>query len=207
MNSSDYRVRRATLDDLGQLMALWASMRFACDDLARRITEFQVAEGANGLLIGAVGLQITDRQGWIHSEAFKDFALADRLRPLLWGRIQVLATNQGLARLWTRESAPFWRQCGLAKADREALERLPAPWGGPAAPWLTLKLRGDLDAMVSADAQLTLFMAAEKQQTARMIQRARVLKHIATLVAFLLLLLVMGGAAYLAWRNRLLTGR
>ena len=112
-------------------------MRFPAEDLARRVTEFQVAEGPEGKILGAVGLQIAERQGLIHSEAFSDFALAEQLRPLLWDRLHAVATNHGLLRLWTQEQAPFWNHCGLQRADAEALEKLPAPWRGPPGAWLT----------------------------------------------------------------------
>ena len=97
MSSPKYRLRRATLDDLRQLAALWGTMNFAVDELARRITDFHLAESAEGVLLGAAGLQVAERQGLVHSEGFTDFALADTLRPLLWERIQAVALNQGFA--------------------------------------------------------------------------------------------------------------
>ena len=74
MNAPNYRVRRATLDDIGQLTALWQSMNFPIEELSRRITDFQVAETAEGTIVGVVALQMAERQGRIHSEAFTDFA-------------------------------------------------------------------------------------------------------------------------------------
>src|SRR3989454_2953075 len=167
MNSSNYRVRRATLDDIGQLTDLWKSMHLPADQLGKRITEFQVAESADGKLLGAVGLQMAERQGRIHSEAFSDFALSDHLRPLLWERGHAVATNHGLLRLWTREQAPFWNRCGLVKADAEALEKLPAVWRGQSSGWLTLKLREDIETAISLDKEFALFMESEKQRTQR----------------------------------------
>ncbi len=196
MNSSDYHVRRATLDDIGQLTALWNAMNFPAAELAKRPTEFQVTEGADGNLVGLVGLQIAERQGRIHSEAFKDFALADQLRPLLWERIHAVAANHGLLRLWTQEQAPFWNHCGLVKADAEALEKLPANWRGPSSDWLTLKLREDIAAAISLDKEFALFKESEKQRTQRTFQQARILKMIATFIALALLVLVMAGAFY-----------
>src|SRR5262252_4052134 len=111
MTASDYRVRRATLEDIGKLTELWRSMRFPAEDLSKRVTEFQIAEEAEGKLLGAIGLQIAERQGRIHSEGFNDFALAEQLRPMLWDRLNSLATNHGLLRLWTKEDAPFWNRC------------------------------------------------------------------------------------------------
>jgi len=201
VNASNYRLRRATLDDIGELTALWKSMCFATEDLAKRVTEFQVAESAEGRLIGAVGLQISDRQGLIHSEAFTDFALADHLRPLLWERLHAVATNHGLYRLWTREAAPFWHHCGLQRPEREMLEQLPAQWRGHSTGWLTLKLREDLEAVMVADKEFALFMQSERQRTERAFQQARILKQIATVLAIVLLILVLGAAFWLIMKN------
>jgi N-acetylglutamate synthase-like GNAT family acetyltransferase len=194
-------VRRATLDDIRQLTALWQSMQFPVEELARRVTEFQVAEGADGEVLGAVGLQIAERQGLVHSEAFGDFAMADHLRPLLWDRLLAVATNHSLLRIWTREQAPFWNHCGLQKADAEALQKLPAQWRGPASAWLTLKLKDDVETVMSLDKEFALFMQSEKQRTERVFQRARRLKTVMTLIAFLLLIAVGVWAARLFMRN------
>ena len=200
MTLTNYRVRRATLDDVGQLMALWKSMRLQADNLAKRITEFQVAESADGTVVGAVGLQI-ERQGRLHSEAFTDFSLADLLRPQLWERVQVIATNHGLVRLWTQEQAPFWSHCGLAKADPEAMEKLSAPFRSLPGEWLTLKLKEDIEEVISADKEFAMFMEAERERTQRTFQQARILKFIATLIAIAVLFLVMAGAFFVIRRN------
>lgn len=201
MTSTNYRVRRATLDDLGQLMALWQSMHYPANDLAKRITEFQVAENADLTIVGAVGLQIIDRQGRVHSEAFTDFALADTLRPQLWERLQSVATNHGLVRLWTQEQAPFWSRRELGNADAEALEKLPAAWRALTGHWLTLKLKEDLEEVISADKEFALFMESERQRTQRSFQQARALKFIATLIALAVLALVMVGAFIVIRKN------
>lgn len=201
MTSPEYRVRRATLDDVGQLAGLWNSMRFAADDLAKRITEFQVAEQAGGRLLGAVGLQISERQGLIHSEGFTDFAMAEQLRPLLWERLNSVAINHGLVRLWTEEEAPFWSHCGLTQPDAEVLQKLPVSWRSSKSRWLCLKLRDEPEAVISLDKEFALFMEAEKQRTARAFQQARILKLVATLVAVALFGAVLLGAIYLMRNN------
>ena len=201
MSSSKYRVRRATLDDIGQLTAIWESMHYPTEELARRVTEFQVAEGADGKLLGAVGLQIAERQGLVHSEAFSDFALAEHLRPLLWDRVHAVATNHGLLRVWTQEQAPFWNHCGLLKADPEALQKLPVLWRGPSSGWLTLKLKDDVETVISLDKEFALFMQSEKQRTERVFQHARRLKTIITLVALAVLIAVAVWAVRLFLRN------
>ena len=201
VSSSKYRVRRATLDDLGQLTVIWESMHFPTEELARRVTEFQVAESEDGKVIGTVGLQIAERQGLVHSEAFEDFALAEQLRPLLWDRVHAVATNHGLLRLWTQENAPFWNHCGLVKADEETLQKLPVLWHRPAASWLTLKLKDDLETVVSLDKEFAMFMQSEKQRTEQVFQRARTVKTILTVVALALLVAVVVWAARLFMRH------
>ncbi len=195
--NSNYRVRRATLDDIGALSALWNSMKFPADDLARRVTDFQVAEDTDGKILGAVGLQIAERQGLINNEAFTDFALADQLRPMLWERVHAVAINHGLLRLWTAEQAPFWSHCGLNKADPDSLQKLPPAWRQTAPNWLTLKLKDDVDAVLAMDKEFAMFMEAEKQKTARAFQHARILKLFATLIAVAVFALILMGLFFL----------
>jgi N-acetylglutamate synthase-like GNAT family acetyltransferase len=201
VSSLNYTVRRATLDDIGQLTAMWEAMHYPVEDLARRVTEFQVAVSAEEKVLGAVGLQIAERQGLVHSEAFSDFALSEHLRPLLWDRLHAVATNHGLLRIWTQEQAPFWNHCGLQKADAEALQKLPVLWRGPTSGWLTLKLRDDLETVVSLDKEFALFMESEKQRTQQVFQQARMLKTIVTIVAFLVLIAVVAWAVSTFMRN------
>jgi N-acetylglutamate synthase-like GNAT family acetyltransferase len=207
VNSSAFRVRRATLDDISELTALWQTMNFGVPELSKRITDFQLAECADGKVLGAVGLRILERQGRVHSEAFGDFALADQLRPLFWERIHAIAVSQGLSRLWTQEQAPFWHHCGLTLATPEVLGKLPAVWRESSGRWLTLKLKDDLDAIIKADKEFALFMAAEKQRSARRLEQGRTLKLLATLVAVSVVLLALGAAIYLVLKNPALLGR
>lgn len=201
MIPADCRVRRATLDDLPQLMGIWGAMQFPLDELSRRVTEFQVATGPAEEVLGAIGLQIAERQGLIHSEGFADFAMAEGLRPMFWERLHSVATNHGLVRLWTQEEAPFWSHCGLGKAGPEALEKLPAAWRGLGGGWLALKLKEDIEEVISADREFALFMEAERQRTARTFGHARALKLLATLLALGLLLFVILGAIMLLRKN------
>jgi hypothetical protein len=176
-------------------------MQYPVFALAKRVTEFQVAEGADGKLLGAVGLQIAEKQGLVHSEAFGDFALADQLRPLLWDRLHAVATNHGLLRIWTQEQAPFWNHCGLVKADEEALQKLPMLWRGPSSGWLTLKLKDDVEGVLSLDKEFALFMESEKQRTNRVFHQARTLKTIATLIALAVLIAVAAWGVSIFLRN------
>ena len=194
MNPNDFKVRRATVEDLPALSALWKSMNFGLLDLEKRLTEFQVVEDPKGNLAGAIGYQMQGKQALIHSEGFTDFSLADTLRPLLWERLKMLAANHGTVRVWSREDSRFWTQETLTKPDAEALEKLPATWVIQSADWHTLKLREDVEEVLSLDKEFAMFAEAERERSRSALNQAKVLKTIATVIALILGVVVLVGA-------------
>lgn len=201
MNPHKFHARRATLEDRERLVSLWQVMQLDAGALSRRMTEFQIVESENGELVGAVGLQIAGRQGLVHSESFVDFAYADHARPLLWNRIHALAANHGLLRIWTQEQAPFWSHSGMVRPDAETSRALPAEFQRSTKDWLTLKLRDDIDALLTADKEFALFMEAEKRRTQRVLKRAAAIKYVVAFLAFCLLLAVIGAAFHILRRS------
>jgi N-acetylglutamate synthase-like GNAT family acetyltransferase len=194
----NHRVRRATLDDLDGLKALWNSMHLPAQDLEGRLTEFQVVETADGQVVGALGIQLSRQQGWLHSESYRDFAVADDARALLLERIRSLCSNHGVLRLWTQEKAPFWARQGFQPARPEDLKKLPETWTGP--DWLTLQLK-DEAAMVSMEKELALFMETEKQRTADTMARVQVLKSVFLWLGVVLGIFVLGAVIYVFMKN------
>lgn len=191
VTASAFTVRRATIEDQPGLTTLWAAMKYPAQDLEKRFTEFQVAVDADNKIVGAIGLQLQGKHARIHSEAFADFSQADVLRDLLWQRLQSVANNHGLVRLWTTEDAPFWSRCGLNPATPGELEKLPAPWSQPQARWLTLKLREDIEEVVNLDKEFALFMESERERSRQVMGQAKMLKVVATLLAVGLFLAVI----------------
>ena len=192
MSQTDYRVRRATIDDLPILTALWGKMHLPAAELEKRLTEFQVAETADGAVAGAIGMEIFKQQGRLHSEAFEDFSQADVLRQLFWDRLQTIVKNHGLARLWTQESAPYWTRTGFAAVDATALEKLPAAWSALKGNWLTVKLMDEAATEISLDKEFAIFKEMEREQRERTLRIARVLKVVATILAVVLAVLIIG---------------
>jgi N-acetylglutamate synthase-like GNAT family acetyltransferase len=195
MTAPTLRVRRATVEDLDTLRPLWTSMRLPVAELEPRLTEFQVVENAEGKILGGIGLQIGERAGRLHSEGFSDFAIADAAREALWSRVQTLASNHGILRLWTQEKTPFWNGIGFKAADAESLKRLPDAWKKEDAAWFTLQLK-DEAAIASLEKELAMFMAAEKRHSERVFQQARTLKTVANTLAIILALFALGAAIY-----------
>ena len=186
---------------------MWEAMKLPAGDLEKRLTEFQVAVDQNGAILGAIGIRLAGKHGQIHGEAYEDFALADTLREAIWQRLQSLAANHGLVRLWTTETAPFWTQSGLTPANDQELEKLPADWRQEGGRWLTLKLREDVEEVVNLDKEFALFMAAEKDRSRQMMGQAKMLKVLATLLALALCLGVIAVGVWMVMKNPSLLGR
>ena len=174
-------------------MVLWAAAALPAAEMEKRFTEFQVAESPDGRILGAIALQLAGADGKIHSETFVDFALSDTLRPLFWQRLETMARNHGLFRLWTAEPAPFWKkEAGFSTAS------VPPPEAfGPAhGPWLALRLKDEAADPTLIEAQFTLFREAEKARREKLLRRAAALNLVGTVIAILLFVFSM---AVLFW--------
>jgi N-acetylglutamate synthase-like GNAT family acetyltransferase len=188
MDAPGYRVRRATTDDLKQLSAVWTAVALPAAELEKRFTEFQVAEGPDGRIVGAIALQVVGTDGKIHSESFADFALSDTLRPLFWQRIQTMSSNHGLFRLWTAETAPFWKKDAGFTAATGALPEALGPAQGS---WLTLRLKDESADPNLIEAQFALYLQTERAKREKLLQSAATLKVVGTVMAVVLFVFSM----------------
>jgi N-acetylglutamate synthase-like GNAT family acetyltransferase len=176
-------IRRATVDDLPALKALWLAAQLPADKLKDHLTEFQVVE-ADEKFAGALGVQIIRQHARLHSEDYSDFAVADAARELFWERIQKLAANHGVFRIWMIEDSPFWTRWGFQPASAETLARLPDEWKNLEGRWLTLELKNEDAINTALKNQFAGFMAAEKKSAAHLAERARQLKLFITIAGF-----------------------
>jgi hypothetical protein len=64
-----YRARRATVEDLPQLISLWQLEQLPAASLEKRFKEFQVVSDAAGQVVGTIGLQVNGGQGVLHGES------------------------------------------------------------------------------------------------------------------------------------------
>ncbi len=190
MTTPNQQVRRATIDDVRQLIPLWKQEDLPWQDLEKRFKEFQVVEGTGGEVVGAVGLQISGHEGRLHSEAFLHPEQADSLREQLWERVRVVANNFGLVRIWTQFATPFWTQSDFAYAGAEILPKLPPVFSGDPHPWRFIQLRAEAAAPISLDKEFALFKESERERMDQMFRQAKVLKIVAALVAIGLFILV-----------------
>ena len=191
------RVRRATVDDLAALRTIWASMRLPADELEKRLKEFQVVEGSDENVLGAVGIQFSKQHALFYGEGFSDFSIADAARELFWRRFEALAANHGIFRIWTQETSPFWTRWGFQPASAEILSRLPEEWKASEGKWFTLELKNEEAVTTALEHKFAGFMDAEKKQTAHVAEKARTLKTVITIVGFAIGISCIGIAIYL----------
>lgn len=203
MNPPVHTVRRATINDLEALRTIWQEERFAMGELERRFTEFQIVEDAEGRVIGALGLHIHEKQGLLHSEAIADPAHTDWLRQALWERLKKVADNHGLLRLWTRESATFWSQVDFKAPTEEQHGKRPRHFEGAEAVWLVLQLKEESEQAISLERELAIFREAQKAETERFHEQARMMRALATIIACIFALVVFVGGYYLLRYYRL----
>jgi N-acetylglutamate synthase-like GNAT family acetyltransferase len=198
---SKFQARRATVDDLPRLKQLWALMRLPEAELERQLTDFQVIIDEAGIIVGCAAFQMNQRHARIYSEAFEDFGLADQARPAMWSRIQTLATNHGLVRLWTQETSPFWSRNGFQAATEDTLERMPSDWERAGGGWLTIKLK-DEEAMTSLDKEFALFVESERQQRSQLLTQTKTVKTLAIGGILLVVLVLIAATIWVFFKQR-----
>lgn len=178
-----FNVRRATLEDLHSLKGIWDIARLPSLELEKRLTDFQVVSRADGVLTGCLGLRMASGQGHLHSMAFYTPEGERDCLPLLWERMQTLARNHGLARLWVKGQVPFWTTAGFHPPDDKDLGRLPKEFGDPTATWLTLSFR-DENLMPDVVAQeFELFQMQQRETAEKLAKQARLMKLLVALIA------------------------
>ncbi len=201
MNPYALCVRRATVEDLAALKAIWLSMQLPADALEPRLTEFQVVERA-GEVVGAIGFQIIRTAAMLHSEGYSDFSVADAARELFWDRLQKLSASHGVFRLWTREHSPFWQRWGFQLADDDALARLPEEWKNSEEKWFTLELKNEAVIHAALKTQFASYSAAEKKSSEEVAAKAKTVMTLITIGCFLIFFLCLALAGWLFLHHR-----
>lgn len=184
---SDVTARRAAVEDLAALQALWMEAGLPWEQLAGYLNEFQVTVDDSGLITSAIGLLIEGDQALLHTEAVHPGADADLSRAALWKRVQIVARNQGVQRIWTQEDADYWRVSGFSPMPPPLVERVPASFLKSADAWLACDLMDPERAKAIVNEQLAI-LEAERLQSAEEFQRkVRIFRLAAILLAFVVL--------------------
>jgi N-acetylglutamate synthase-like GNAT family acetyltransferase len=183
------QVRRATIEDLPQLMALWKAEGLPVQILEKRFNEFQVVQEGEKL-IAALAMQVAGKDGLVHSEVFAHPEQADSQREKLWERLQTISANHGLYRVWSQMDAPFWKSTFQEPAEN-LKSKLPAKFANDKEGWRVLQLKDEEALNVSLDKEFALFREAEREEVNKLFRQARVLKILAVILGIAVFVLVV----------------
>jgi len=191
MTAASYRARRATVEDLPQLSALWQLELLPAAALEKRFTEFQVVCDDTGQVLGTIGLQVSGGQGLLHGESMAKPEMADQVRELLWTRLRAMIHNHALERLWSPIAAPFWREKGFARASAEQLAAVPAEFRESGKQWQVLTLRTP-DANAAIEREFARMQSLQHEEKAKMQATVSWMKRAAIIALFFLMLIAAG---------------
>lgn len=199
-----YHIRRATLDDLPALKALWEVARQPGIELEKRLTQFQLVERPDGVLSGAFGFRASGLQGLLFGAAFHSPPQAIECRQVVWERIETLCRTQGVARLWLRgEPGETWRDCGFRPSRTDELKRLPPDFAAAGrGVWWTHVLRDEAVIEEALKREFGGHQATQLAQTERVQRSAAALKWVAMLIALVLFAAAMAVLFVVSGRGR-----
>lgn len=192
MTDKQFVTRRATVEDLPQLIALWRLERLP-ETLEKRFTEFHLVADAEGRVLATIGIQLAGTQGLLHSESIGMAEMSDALRTLLWERLQVIIKSNSLERLWTQLDSHYWRELAFQRPTPEQLKALPAKFAHGERPW-SIKSLCAADANAVLEREMAEIRALQQREVARAQQRVKTMKRVALVVTVVVCLI---GVAFL----------
>jgi N-acetylglutamate synthase-like GNAT family acetyltransferase len=199
VDTSSSGARRATVDDLPSLQALWIEAGQPWEELEKLLAEFQVVADEDGSLLAAVGLLVEGSEGLLHTEtvAARAGEEADELRAQLWRRIQIVARNQGVVRLWTAEDAPYWAT-EFSVAPAATVEAAGAGFLGNdlTASWRVRELVDPNKARQLVNEQMAIWSATRAQEQEQFQRKTRTFM----LFALVLVAAIIGTCAWMIFR-------
>lgn len=187
MESTSISARRAAVEDMAALQALWLEVGMPWEELGGFINEFQVTTDEDGLITGAIGLLIEDDQALLHSEAIRAGSDADLARSALWRRVQIVARHQGVQRIWTQEDADYWRTSGFSLVPPPLVDRVQASFLKSADTWMACDLMDPERAKAMVNEQLAILEAERMREAEEFQGKVRIFRTFAILLAFIVL--------------------
>jgi hypothetical protein len=183
MSVGNIQVRRATVDDLPKVHRFFEAQKLPAATLEKRLTDFQAAFNEQEEVVAVAGLHLEKQQGRIHTIQTIAGEKEAELQKILWDRIQSVARNHGLYRLWMEP--PLWPGQSLPAATVKELERLPPTFGDKNKPWHVLQLKEELEQALSLDREFELFTLSQKEDAEKVMRQAKALKTLAYVIAAL----------------------
>jgi N-acetylglutamate synthase-like GNAT family acetyltransferase len=198
MESPQWTARRATIDDLPALEALWQRMELPWQQLEQYLTEFQVVPAEDGSLRAAIGMLVEGQEALMHTEAIPESEPEpDELRAALWKRLQVVARNQGVVRIWTQEDAPYWVASGFQPPEPSVRSEAKASFVGQDGDWHIFPLSDPNRTSKILQEQMAIWQATREQESSDFMGTIRNVRTGAFMIAGTIIALLFGMAIYI----------
>lgn len=187
MVSSQFKIRRAHIVDLTELRPLWRTAGIYSLELEKRFTEFQIVVNEDAQVVAAFAIEIKTKEAHIHSDAYADSDDNPAIREAVWKRIQSLAENHGLIRLWANKDE-FWSGIGFEEPNKKELARGVELFGSTMTRRLMMRLREEEDIQKLAEAQFELFQQSSVAERERIMEQGKKYRNIAIAIAGFILM-------------------
>lgn len=207
MEPSQWTARRATLEDLPALEALWQRCGLPWEQLEKFFTEFQVVtkeeeEGEESAIHAALGLLVEGAEGLVHTEAIPPSDIdPDELRAVLWRRLQLVARNQGVQRLWTQEDAPYWVASGFSAPSPKTRAETHASFLDSDPGWKLFQLMDPDKASKLVQEQLAIWQASREQESGEFLRTISTVRNAAFIITGVIIAVLIGMATYIFLRR------
>lgn len=201
MNISKFNLRRVDVDDLDDLRALWRTAGVYSLELEKRFTEFQIVVNDRAQIVAAFGVEIRGKDAHIHTEVYADPDAQAELRELVWRRVQTLAENHGLVRLWS-SADDFWRKVGFVEPNKKVRDRGGQLFETTMERRLTLQLRDEAQLQLLAETQFEMFQQSSVAERERILEQGKRYRNIAIAIAGILMIGIMIAATFFVLANQ-----
>lgn len=194
---SQYRFRRANIDDIPALQALWFRHDFDPEELEQRLIEFQVAESESGELHAAIGIRTAQRQALLHHECWSAEMTPSLRRNLATHAFSVCEKMQ-VWRVWTNLADIHWEEMGFDAASPEQLDELPPGFGDWKQSWMFRKLKEDIANNENLARQFELLKMENDVNNTRIAQTGKLMQLFGYLVVSVIVVaIILGVIAYI----------
>lgn len=189
---SQYRFRRANIDDVERLRDLWLRHGYDSEGLESRITEFQVALDESDTIVASIGIRNQQRQALFHHECWGAEMTHQVRRDLAAHAIQVAERFQ-VWRIWTTMEDVLWSEMGFDPVKPDALEDLPQGFGDWRSGWKAYKLRSDIASDENLARQFELLKIQNQEDNHKIKQTARVVGVVGYIIIFGIVCAIISG--------------
>ncbi len=187
MSAQQIKIRRAEVNDLENLRAFWKKEEVYSLDLEKVFTEFQLLFKEDEIL-GCVRLTVIGKEGVVQSLLLQSIDDQVGASDLVWSRIEKIAENHGLVRIWIgKELGPIE---GFSPVDAELKSKVEGRRRIPIDGYVKI-IKEDVESLLSPEKEFELFQQTIVGERERLLEGASKWRRLALATCLLILSVLM----------------